>query len=156
MTHHLTLTPSMQSIKCVCAALKILLYTTASFRNITCICIYIYIYGEREGGGSCLMTYVKHIVLYYCDVLKRTIFCRNSFHDLWIRVLETASQSASICYVTIYNKCGQEEESSYHILCQSPALAKHRIKIFSSARLELTDISRVSMQHWGQGSSEGL
>lgn len=40
-------------------------------------------------------------------------------------------------------KCGQKEESSYHILCQCPALAGHTMKIFSSAVAEATDISRA-------------
>jgi hypothetical protein len=35
----------------------------------------------------------------------------------------------------IYRKCGQEEESSYHILRQCPALAGHRMKIFGPAWL---------------------
>jgi hypothetical protein len=58
-----------------------------------CVCVYIYIEREREresvcvcvcgrGRGRCLMTYVKHIVLYHCHVLTSTIFCSNSFHDL--------------------------------------------------------------------------
>jgi hypothetical protein len=35
----------------------------------------------------------------------------------------------------ICRKCGQEEES-YHIVCQCPALAGHKMKIFGSAWVE--------------------
>jgi hypothetical protein len=45
----------------------------------------------------------------------------------------------------VCRKCGQEEESSYHILCQCPALAVHRM-IFSSASVELIDIRRASIR----------
>jgi hypothetical protein len=39
--------------------------------------------------------------------------------------------------------CGQEEEFSYHIRCQYPALARHRIEILGCAWLELVDIRVV-------------
>jgi hypothetical protein len=48
---------------------------------------------------------------------------------------------------TICRKYGQKEESSYHILCHCPALARHRMKIFSSAVAEPTVISRASIKH---------
>jgi hypothetical protein len=38
-----------------------------------------------------------------------------------------------------YRKCEQEKESSYHILCQCSALARHRLAIFSFAWLEPID-----------------
>jgi Zn finger protein HypA/HybF involved in hydrogenase expression len=43
-------------------------------------------------------------------------------------------------------KCGQEEEFSYHILCQCPAFAGHRLEIFGSAWLELIDIRKASIR----------
>jgi hypothetical protein len=43
-------------------------------------------------------------------------------------------------------KCGQEAESSYHILCQCPVLAGHNLEIFGSASLELVDIRRASIR----------
>jgi hypothetical protein len=43
-------------------------------------------------------------------------------------------------------KCGYEEESSSHILCQRTVLAGYRIKIFSSALIEQTDNSSASCQ----------
>jgi hypothetical protein len=42
-------------------------------------------------------------------------------------------------------RCGQEE-SLYHILCQCPALAGHRLVIFSFAWLLLTSIRKASLQ----------
>jgi hypothetical protein len=46
----------------------------------------------------------------------------------------------------ICRKCGQEEESSYHICYQCPALAGHGMKIFGSVCLELTDIGTSSIK----------
>lgn len=43
-------------------------------------------------------------------------------------------------------KCGQEEKSFYHILCQYPVSAKHRLQIFGSALFEPVNTMRASVR----------
>jgi hypothetical protein len=46
----------------------------------------------------------------------------------------------------ICTKHGQQEESSYSILYQWPAMGRHKIEIFSSVWLEPIDITRASIR----------
>jgi hypothetical protein len=48
----------------------------------------------------------------------------------WPLYIEMGFSESTKC-----RKCRQELESSYHILCQCPVLARHRLEIFSSAWL---------------------
>jgi NMD protein affecting ribosome stability and mRNA decay len=61
---------------------------------------------------------------------------------LYIEMAPTLQESA-ICW-----KCGHEEESSYHVLCQFPSLARHNMEIFGSAWLELTVSRKASLKEF--------
>jgi hypothetical protein len=58
----------------------------------------------------------------------------------WPLYIEATSDNA-IC-----RKYGQEEESSYHTLCQVQRWLGNRMKIFGSAWVEPIDISRASIR----------
>jgi hypothetical protein len=78
----------------------------------------------------------------------------------WPLYTETALTITGLLESNKCKKCGQEEESSYHILCQCPVMAGHKLDIFSSAWLVLTDVRRTSIrtiliQQCGQGSLKG-
>jgi hypothetical protein len=50
--------------------------------------------------------------------------------------------------VSLSSVRGQEEESSYHMLCWCPAFGSQGTEIFETAWLELTDIRRASGWVW--------
>jgi Zn finger protein HypA/HybF involved in hydrogenase expression len=58
--------------------------------------------------------------------------------------LYTELHITSLTDNAICKKCGHKEESSYHMLCQCPHLAAHRMKFFGSVWVELIDISKTS------------
>jgi hypothetical protein len=74
----------------------------------------------------------------------------------WTLYSETASKYYGFSHNALYRKSG----GGIFILCQCPALAGHRMKIFSSAVVEPTDsrasIKQVLAFHLEQGSFEEL
>jgi type VI protein secretion system component Hcp len=61
-------------------------------------------------------------------------------------VSEAMSPSWNLLNNATWRKCGQEEESSYHILCQCPGFDGHRMKISGFEFMGPIDISTDLMK----------
>jgi hypothetical protein len=69
---------------------------------------------------------------------------RNQYILNGQRTLRPHLHVMSISDNAVHRQCGQEEESSYHILCQCPAVAGSRMEIFGSEWAESIYSSRAS------------